>query len=57
LRSSTEQETQWQEFLSLRGGYEEALLFVARQTFKPLDGVVADIDMVERYWSDLSTCQ
>jgi len=46
LRSSAEQETQWQEFLSLRGGYEEALFFVARQTFAPLDGVL--VDLVER---------
>jgi hypothetical protein len=46
LRPSTERETQWQDFLSLRGGYEEALFFVARQTFTPSDEAL--IDMVER---------
>jgi glutamate mutase epsilon subunit len=46
LRTTLDEETQWQEFLSLRGQYEEALFFVARQTFAPLDGVL--IDMVER---------
>lgn len=39
LRSAADQETQWQEFLSFRGRYEEALFFVARQTFAPLDGI------------------
>jgi hypothetical protein len=42
---STDQEAQWQEFLSLRGGYQDALFFVARQTFAPSDGAL--IDMVE----------
>jgi hypothetical protein len=46
LRSSTEQETQWQEFLSLRGEYEDALFLVARQTFAPSHGAL--IDLVER---------
>jgi hypothetical protein len=45
-RSTADRETQWQEFLSLRGQYEEALFFVARRTFAPLDGVL--VDMVER---------
>jgi hypothetical protein len=43
LRSAADQETQWQKFSSLRGQYEEALFFVARQTFAPLDGVLADM--------------
>jgi hypothetical protein len=46
LRSAADPESQWQEFLSLRGRYEEALFFVARQTFAPLDGIVGD--MMER---------
>ena len=33
-------ETQWREFLSLRGRYEQALFLVARQTFTPLDGTL-----------------
>ena len=45
LRSAADEESQWQEFLSLRGQYEEALFFVARQTFAPIDGVL--IDMME----------
>jgi hypothetical protein len=43
LRSAADQDTQWQEFLLLRKPYEEALFFVARQTFAPLDGILADI--------------
>ena len=46
LKSEAGQETQWREFLALRGPYEEALFFVARQTFAPLDAVL--IDMAER---------
>jgi hypothetical protein len=42
LKSFAGQGAQWQEFLSLRGQYEEALFFVARQTFASLDGVLAD---------------
>ena len=45
LRSGADEETQWQEFLSLREEYGEALFFIARQTFAPIDGVL--IDMVE----------
>ncbi len=44
--STSDPETQWREFLSLRGRYEEALFFVARRTFAPMDGVL--IDMAER---------
>jgi hypothetical protein len=43
LRPAADQETQWQEFLSLQGQYEEALGFVARQTFAPLDGITTDV--------------
>jgi len=53
LRSTADQETQWREFLSLRGQYEEALFFVARQTFAPLEGVL--VDMVERPGSRVVT--
>jgi hypothetical protein len=45
LRSTTDETTQWQEFLSLRGQYDQALFFVAHRTFTPTDGVL--IDMVE----------
>ena len=40
LRSAADEETQWQEFLSLRGQYEEALFFIARRTFAPVDDVL-----------------
>jgi hypothetical protein len=43
LRSEVDAEPQWQEFLSLRGLYEDALLFVASQTFAPLDGNQIDM--------------
>jgi hypothetical protein len=46
LRSTTDQEAQWQEFSELRAQYAEALFFIARRTFAPLDGVLAE--MVER---------
>ena len=39
LRPAPAKETQWQEFLVLRGQYEAALLFVACHTFMPLDGI------------------
>ena len=42
LRSAINEETQWQEYLSFRGQYEEALMFVARRTFAPLDGLLID---------------
>jgi hypothetical protein len=48
LRSAAEQETQWQEFLSLRGQYEEPLFFIARRTFAPMDGVLVEMAEVER---------
>jgi hypothetical protein len=34
------QDIQWKEFLSMREQYEEAVFFVARQTFAPLDGLL-----------------
>jgi hypothetical protein len=41
LRSESDLEAQWKEFQLLRGQYEEALSFIARQTFVPLnDGLV-----------------
>jgi hypothetical protein len=43
LRSAVDAEPQWQEFLSLRGQYEEALLFVASQTFAPLEGIQVEM--------------
>ncbi len=46
LRSTADQEAQWQEFSELRAQYAEALFFIARKTFAPLDGVLAE--MVER---------
>jgi hypothetical protein len=39
LRSAIGAEPQWQAFLSLRRSYEEALFFLASQTFAPLDGI------------------
>ena len=39
MRSAVDAEPQWREFLSLRGQYEEALFFVANQTFAPLEGL------------------
>jgi hypothetical protein len=32
-----DQETQWREFQRMRAQYEDALFFVARRTFAPLD--------------------
>ena len=37
LIAAVDAEPQWREFLSLRREYEEALLFVARQTFAPME--------------------
>jgi hypothetical protein len=42
LRSGITQETQWEDFSSLRTQYEEALSFVARRTFASLDGILAE---------------
>lgn len=39
LRSAVDAEPQWQEFLSLRAQYEEALFFVAHQTFATLESI------------------
>jgi hypothetical protein len=35
LRSAADPETQWQDFLSLRGSYEDALFFIGHRTFAP----------------------
>jgi len=43
LRSAGDEATQWLEFVSLRGQYEQALLFVAQRTFTPIDGVLTDM--------------
>jgi hypothetical protein len=43
LRPAAELESQWQEFLSLHERYEDALFFVARQTFTPLNGVLLNM--------------
>ena len=43
LRPAHTKEAQWREFLLLRGQYEAALLFVARHTFTPLDGILLDV--------------
>jgi hypothetical protein len=43
LRHASTKDAQWQEFLRLRGQYEAALLFVARHTFTPLDGILLDV--------------
>jgi len=43
LRPGPTQESQWQEFLLLRGQYEAALLFIACHTFTPLDGILLDV--------------
>ena len=43
LRSAADEATQWLEFVSLRGQYEQALLFVAQRTFTPIDGVLTDM--------------
>jgi hypothetical protein len=37
IKSETDTERQWQEFVSLRGQYESALFFVSQQTFAHLD--------------------
>jgi len=42
LRSEVNQETQWEEFSSLRTQYEEALSFVAQRTFASLDGILVE---------------
>ena len=43
LRSGADQEIQWQEFQRLREQYEDALFFVARRSFAPLDGILTDV--------------
>jgi len=43
LRSAIDLDAQWQEFLMLRRQYQEALFFVARHTFTPMDGLLMDL--------------
>ena len=47
LRAAVDAEPQWREFLSLRGQYEGALLYVASQTFAPLEDVRTDLPKEE----------
>jgi hypothetical protein len=54
LRSTVDLETQWGEFRSLRERYQEALYFVARQTFAPLDGTL--VAVAERYDIRSASC-
>jgi hypothetical protein len=42
IKSAIDTEQQWQEFVSLRGQYESALIFVAQQTFGDLGKERAD---------------
>ena len=49
LRSAVDAEPQWREFMSLRRQYEEALLFVASQTFAPLEGIQLDTPKEEAF--------
>jgi hypothetical protein len=42
LKSACDQEAQRKEFLLLRAQYQEALYFIASQTFAPLEGALAD---------------
>jgi hypothetical protein len=37
----TELEAQWQDLVAPRGGHEEALLFIANQTYAPMDALLA----------------
>jgi hypothetical protein len=46
LSSEVDLDRQWQEFVSLRGKYEDAVLFVARQTFAPLEDTLVDMHEV-----------
>jgi len=46
LRPEVNQETQWEEFSSLRTQYEEALSFVAQQTFASLEEI--PVETMER---------
>jgi hypothetical protein len=44
LRPAVDLEPQWRELLALRGAYEEALSFVASQTFAPMEGTLDNIE-------------
>jgi hypothetical protein len=43
MMSTIDAEPQWGEFKSLRGQYEEALFYVASQTFTSLDGISIEV--------------
>jgi hypothetical protein len=43
LKPAADEGVQWQEFLSLRNRYDDALRFVASRTFTPMDGVLVDM--------------
>jgi len=43
LRSATVLEARWQEFLTLQARYAEAVAFVARRTFAPVDSLLLDM--------------
>jgi hypothetical protein len=42
LKIVVDQETQWRESQRMREQYEDALFFVARRTFAPLDGILGE---------------
>ena len=48
LKSTADLESQWQEFVSLRERYEDALFFVARHTFTRLDDDLLSMPRRER---------
>ena len=43
LQPAPDLDRQWQEFLMLRSQYQEALFFVARHTFTPMDRLLMDL--------------
>jgi len=42
LKIVADQESQWHEFQRMREQYQDALFFVARRTFAPLDGILGE---------------
>ena len=42
LKLVADQETQWHEFQRMRAQYQDALFFVARRTFAPLDDILGE---------------
>jgi hypothetical protein len=43
LKPAVDAEPQWREFQALRGGYQDALSFVARQAFAPMEEHLIDM--------------